>query len=360
MGVPGDLADFKFALRVAACDVVLSAGMLDPMVRYGATGELALHDVTSTELIGPWWSWTWPTRKVFERVNKDVVAVWMKEVTPSHMCQLAEALLTVPMQRVVLLGYGSDGGGNPFSSRPLGLHERVFPPRNPWLVRRCALDLIELPQVVAMHIGHAEHLQWLRAPSGRWVNETHPKLGYTPSLGVRLQTVFDTAMDRCTNGYYPNGSLSLLFVCNNRAHNTPRPKLTTELGRTIHFRNAYPLRAEEWVAQADHAVVGFSPMGTGPDGFRHWELLALGIVPIVPRHPSMEFLFRDLPVIFHGTAGPDGRAADEPPITHAWLVAQLRALHERWQKSELNMLVLTEGYWKSRLVNWGEPGAGHL
>lgn len=317
MGVPSDLADFKFALRVAACDVVLSAGMLDPMVRYGATGELALHDVTSTELIGPWWSWTWPTRKVFERVNKDVVAVWMKEVTPSHMCQLAEALLTVPTQRVVLLGYGSDGGGNPFSSRLLGLHERVFPPRNPWLVRRCALDLIELPQVVAMHIGHAEHLQWLRAPSGRWVNETHPKLGYTPSLGVRLQTVFDTAMDRCTNGYYPNGSLSLLFVCNNRAHNTPRPKLTTELGRTIHFRNAYPLRAEEWVAQADHAVVGFSPMGTGPDGFRH--CLRWASCPSCRGTHRWSFSFATCPSSF---TAPRGRTAaprtSRPSRTRGW------------------------------------------
>ena len=50
MGVPGDLADFKFALRVAACDVVLNAPN-DPLVRYGATGTLALHDATSSELI---------------------------------------------------------------------------------------------------------------------------------------------------------------------------------------------------------------------------------------------------------------------------------------------------------------------
>ena len=63
----------------------------------------------------------------------------------------------------------------------------------------------------------------------------------------------------------------------------------------------------------------------------------------------MAFLFRDLPVLIHGTAGPTGRGADEPPITHHWLQTELRRLHADLRDGRRSLRGLTEAYWHDRL-----------
>lgn len=346
----------KALMHKQACDAVLNRPSSE-LVRYGATGRLPLHDLTTTAVVGPWW---WPfyrrrTHLIAEAANGiraqargGVVTMWMDEVAPRHMCELVDALEDQP-HRVALLGYGNDGHGNPFASIALDpMAEWLFPQRNTHRARWCALELIELPQVVLMMIGHAEHMEWLRSPMGLWVNESHPKLGYTPSLGVRLQNVLDTAPGRCA--FLAANTTEALFVSNNHAANTPRHWLLKELAMTLHYRNSFPLSASAWTRAAANAVVGFSPQGTGPDGFRHWELLALGTVPIVPKHPSMAFLFRDMPVLLHGTAGPLGRGTDEPFLTQHWLHAELRRLRADLETGRRSLRGLTEAYWHDRLT----------
>jgi hypothetical protein len=347
----------KALMHKQACDAVLNRPSSE-LVRYGATGRLPLHDLTTTAVVGPWW---WPlsrrgTHLLAEaattpraRERGGVVAVWMDEITQTHMCALHDVLVDSP-HRVALLGYGNDGHGNPFASILLvhSWRDWLFGTRDPRRQRSCALALLELPQVVLMMVGHAEHMEWLRAPWGRWANESHPKLGYTPSLGVRLQEVFNTAPERCAA---PAGNASTaLFVCNNRAPWTPRPALLKELAATLGHHNTFPLSPLAWTRAAANAVVAFSPQGTGPDGFRHWELLALGTVPIVPNHPSMAFLFRDMPVLFHGTAGPLGRGTDEPFLTHHWLHAELHRLRADLEAGRRSLRGLTETYWHGRLT----------
>ena len=89
-----ELASLKAIMHEQACAVMQDAEAA-PLVRYGATGTLSLHELTTTQIVGPWWL-PWSRRATHmlaqaattprARERGGVVALWMDEITQTHMC----------------------------------------------------------------------------------------------------------------------------------------------------------------------------------------------------------------------------------------------------------------------------------
>ena len=104
--------------------------------------------------------------------------------------------------------------------------------------KECALNLLDEPQVVAMHIGHSEHMEWLSEPMGLWVDQSHPKVGYTP-LGVKFNSRVLTEIATAPP-VLKHRQLELMLV--SVGHSTQRLKLLAELNASsMDFTDSYPL-----------------------------------------------------------------------------------------------------------------------
>eukprot|EP00181_Compsopogon_caeruleus_P002025 CAMPEP_0184687654 /NCGR_PEP_ID=MMETSP0312-20130426/27213_1 /TAXON_ID=31354 /ORGANISM="Compsopogon coeruleus, Strain SAG 36.94" /LENGTH=461 /DNA_ID=CAMNT_0027144027 /DNA_START=148 /DNA_END=1530 /DNA_ORIENTATION=+ len=102
----------------------------------------------------------------------------------------------------------------------------------------------------------------------------------------------------------------------------------------------------------DQATFGLSPRGMGYDCHRNWELLAMGVIPIVTRFRSFDTIFDDLPILILEEEWKNLTPARLRFLQQAYLDSDAfkTSSFNGWNK-------LFNAYWRSRVLQAGGRSA---
>lgn len=166
------------------------------------------------------------------------------------------------------------------------------------------------------HRGDRADLQL--SPSKLGLNTDDDEVDAVAALSAVLRVAYDVSSR--TSRRWMDRRLRFLYVCNNRWGG--RGAILDRLNASDSmpgFRNFYPAAPRSFFCGALQSLVGLSPGGTAPDGYRHAEFLLAGTVAVLPDHPCIRRIWARLPVIF---AEPGKE--DHAPLTCPGLMAIVR------------------------------------
>lgn len=138
-------------------------------------------------------------------------------------------------------------------------------------------------------------------------------------------------------------------VCNNRFKKGGRETILTRINASNALpgtANYFPSPPREYICGALRSVVSLSPAGTAPDGYRHLEFLLAGTVVVLPKHPCIERLYANLPVVFVDMS-PAAANSTAPVLTCDGLMAKVRQFAAMSGRFEHERLTLE--FWRARI-----------
>ncbi|CAM9906905.1 unnamed protein product [Scytosiphon promiscuus] len=242
---------------------------------------------------------------------------------------------------LVLMTLGWDPAGDPTHSENLRGRDRT-----------CTYRVLEMERVVRWFTSHT-----------RYDTHTHEKFCYLPigfgghdtRNGLPQKVYLDAAkrqleiLETCPVG--SAGSYDLLFQgCT--LERDPRTQIWNEMtegkevGSPIPVNRA-PLEPANMVAATTKGIFAVSPPGTGPDCFRHYEMILGGNIPLVPDVYSLRRFMEGLPAFFFG-----GHESRWGTLTCDQLVEMAETVQTKIQEGKenrgegLQLEKLTHGFWR--------------
>eukprot|EP00752_Nemacystus_decipiens_P002399 g2263.t1 len=243
---------------------------------------------------------------------------------------------------VVLMTLGWDPFGDPTHNE-----------RNLGRDRECTYRVLEMDRVVRWFTSHTrydshtdEKFRYL--PIGFGGFETRNGLPHTAYIDAAKRQL--DILETCPVGRA--GSYDLLFQCNTLERD-PRTRIWNEMtegkgvGSPIPVNRA-PLEAAEMVTATARGIFAVSPPGTGPDCFRHYEMMLEGNIALVPDVYSIRQFMEGLPAFFFG-----GREEPWGSLTCGRLLEMAQTVQAKIKEGKLNggrgglqLEKLTHGFWR--------------